>query len=108
MLAAALALSACVGGADLGSVEGADGTLDCAMAVTTSYEPTTGERTPFDAMLGWATDALGIEQPVIHVLDARSGTVVVGDAEIALITVDELADETFGVIQTEACEPTGS
>ena len=102
LLAAAFVMLAVACG---GSGDGlGDGSLDCDPPFwTLTVDPADGggERTPFDAMQQFATDSYGDVE--LHVETARTATVVIDGDEIALITVDELADETFGLIGVQGC-----
>lgn len=75
--------------------------------VVAEWDPeAVGARTPFDAMVEEA-DALasryGTADYGIHVIDARTGTMVAGGSEVALLKVAELPTETFLVEQVERC-----
>jgi hypothetical protein len=109
LLGALIFCVACAETSDKGVVPGADGTLDCDMFIATDFDPgVDGAQTPFDAMTAWATEAYGDADPQVHVLTSRTGTVVRDGNEVGLISVDELADETFGVVRTELCEDVSS
>ena len=111
----ALSLTGAACGSDPPPPAGApDGELDC--PPETGGEPVVvnrnpgsdseGVRTPFDAMVVEA-DALisryGDGDYGIHVIDARTGTVVTGGAEVARLSVVELPTETFLVGRVEMC-----
>ena len=98
-------ISAC--GSDAVDPSAPDGELDCSGTVQTAvydYGPDAeGSVTPFEAMQAWAEDSdLGPEWS-IHVVDARTGTVVVNGSEVAEVLVDELATETFAHVQVTSC-----
>ena len=103
ILTVVVAMSACGGGDD----SGFDGALDCVgESWTTTFDYATddeGEITPFAAMEAWTSIYESFEF-TIHVVDARTGTVVVDGAEIAVMQVDELASETFVVVSASGCK----
>lgn len=83
-----------------------DGTLDCerSWSAVIDVDPQAeASVTPFDAMLEWAGGAYADEEWSIHVVTARAGTVVIGEREVALVTVDELATETFAAVAAQGC-----
>lgn len=113
ILALSLAGAAC--GSDPPPPAGApDGDLDCPpeagggpVVINRNWgSDSEGARTPFDAMVVEA-DALisryGAGDYGIHVIDARTGTVVTGGAEVARLSVVELPTETFLVDKLEMC-----
>lgn len=77
-----------------------------AVAVAEWDPEAVGARTPFDAMVEEA-DALapryGAVDYGIHVIDARTGTLVAEGSEVALLKVTELPTETFLVETVERC-----
>ena len=83
-----------------------DGEIDCEATiwtVTVDRPDSDGEPTPFAAMEMWADTAYTSSDHTIHVVTARTATVVIDGAEVALITVDELADETFSMSGVQGC-----
>lgn len=91
-----------------------DGDLDCppemgderAVAVAEREPGAVGARTPFDAMVEEAdilAPRYGADDYGIHVIDARTGTVVAEGREVALLKVEELPTETFMVEKVERC-----
>ena len=113
VLAAVLGLVACGEGSDAGSVEGADGSLDCEVSWTvtdaadvTVVDPGSnivGTNTPFEAMEFFSARAYGDVDYSIHVVNSRQGTVVMGAQEIMAMTVEELVNERFAVTSAGAC-----
>lgn len=117
--AAALILALSLAGAACGSdpplpAGAPDGELDC--PPETGGEPVVvnrdrdsdpeGARTPFEAMVAEANALIsryGTNDYGIHVIDARTGTIVTGGAEVARLSVVELPTETFAVGKIERC-----
>jgi hypothetical protein len=106
LLAVAFAiLAAGCGGGDDDST-GFDGELDCpsTWATSFSYPPDAeGSMTPFQAMQEWSLE-FGEVEFSIHVETARTGTVVVAGAEVAVLEIVELPTETFAVLRVSGCE----
>ncbi len=111
ILALSLAAAAC--GSDPPPAGAPDGELDCPpetggeSIVNRNWgSDSEGARTPFEAMVAEA-DALisryGTNDYGIHVIDARTGTIVTGGAEVARLSVVELPTETFAVDKIERC-----
>lgn len=111
ILALSLAGAAC--GSDPPPAGAPDGELDCPpetggeSIVNRNWgSELEGARTPFEAMVAEA-DALisryGTNDYGIHVIDARTGTIVTGGAEVARLSVVELPTETFAVDKIERC-----
>ena len=104
-LALAMLVAAC--GSGDASESGLDGVLDCqpeAWSTTYSYEADAeGSLTPIAAMESWAQAYMGADY-LIEIVDARTGTVVIEGAEIALIKVVELPTETFAATRVSGCE----
>ena len=103
MAATALLVACSAGGVDPGAP---DGEIDCEATIwtmTVDRPDSGGEQTPFAAMEMWADAGYANSDHTIHVVTARTATVVIDGAEVALITVEELADETFSMIRVEGC-----
>ncbi len=103
-LATLLVTLAACGSADDGPF---DGTLDCDQVWSAVIEvdpQAEASVTPFDAMLEWAGGTYPDAEWSIHVVTARTGTVVIDEQEIALITVEELPTETFAAVGAEGCD----
>ena len=98
-----IAVLAACGGAESGPF---DGSLDCEQAWSESYtyeEGTEAALRPIDAMQEWARNSFTDVSWTIHVVDARTGTVVVEGEEVAVVVVDELPSETFAPVSARGC-----
>lgn len=113
ILALSLAVAAC-GSGEEPPAGAPDGELDCppetggeqVTAVRERDPAMEGARTPFDAMVREAEALIsgyGSGDYGIHVIDARTGTMVTGGAEVARLNVVELPSETFTVEKIERC-----
>ena len=103
MLAVVIAALAACGGGESGPFDGA---LDCEQAWSESYTYEEGMEAslrPIDAMQEWAGATYPEATWSIHVVDARTGTVVIDELEVAVLLVDELPSETFAPMSARGC-----
>ncbi len=87
--------------------DGYDGQIDCgepAWSWETEYDRTVeAELTPYDAMVAFAS-AYEDRSPIVHVVSARTATLVIDNQEVVFVRVLELATETFATVEANGCQ----